>query len=210
MSYQVTYITTTQTGAPTYDDWIATLDLSTLEKLPIPGVKIPYYLDAVNEFKRLAGDKTAQQIEADVLNMILDPSLGYISSDVPAANDLVEDWASADDYSHAQNGVKLSSATGTISFTKGTNTIIGNGTKFTTEVSVNNDIVIVSNGNSLTVGTVSSIVNDTELTLSSNTRANDTVDTIFSVYENQLYLTFLRQVYNALYVESTTITTSDI
>lgn len=218
MAYQVTYKTLLKDDAPMYDEWISNLDLSTMENLPGVGSKIFKYKDTVAEFRRIVGSKTAQEIVNDRLSKVQDPIIGYISSnvdgDINTSDDgsltLVEDWSSADDYMRIHSGLKLESTTGTINLTNLSNTVTGNGTKFTTELSVNDDIRVMKNGTSSIVGTVLSIVSDTEIMLSQPTISSTMSEVGFTVHENDLYINFLRAVYNALYVESEINTTTEI
>ena len=209
MAYQVRYTSTLKDGAPAYDEWVANLNLDTLGQLPVNSKYIPYYLDAVEEFKRLIGTKTAQQLLNEKNEKILDPASGYVSSNL-VDNVLIEEWETSDAYTSSQKKVKNNLATGTISFVTGSATISGIGTTFISEIEVTDDIYIIQNGDEVQVGTVESIESDTELTLANPTLVNDASDTVFRVYENQLMLNFLRQVYNALYVDTTDILTTEI
>ena len=227
MTYSVTFKTTLKPNAPTFSDWLTNIDLTRLEKLPVSSKKIPYYLDAVNEFKRLIAHRnlTPMQVVDEYIENLLSTDKGFKSFERPVAvdNDVTMNqvWSSAEEFEKAQLAIKFSPATGFIDFHIDDRVrLTGNGTKFTTEVSVNDVIGISLNDYPGTIGTVLEVISDTELRLHRNIMAEQCCvdppschlylikDWSFSVYKNQFYFTFLKQIYDALYVESTSLETS--
>lgn len=225
MSYQIKYSNTLKPGAPEYDEWIRELDLSDLDKLSYDQVKIRMYQHTLAEFKRIVGSKTPQEVIDDITERKLNSSTGHMLSlrlrPYQKDAELIETWETEDAQKRAENGVKISPATGFLNFKlEDPEHITGNGTQFTTEVSVHDDIFITIRGYTTVCGTVLDVISDTELRLHRNRVAeNCCVDPVtchlytvpdweFSVYDNQIYINFLRQVYDALYIEHSSISTT--
>lgn len=213
MAYQVTYTKIYKVDAPAYDEWATNLDTDTLEDLAVSTNQIPRYLEKIVEYRRLVGTKTPHDVITDNVEKILDPGLGFVSSDM--SNDsntviLIEDWESATSYESAQKLLKVDPATGTITCQENSVTVNGTDTLFLTEVSINDDIYVTTNNETAFLGTVSSIESNTVLTLAKANGITDLTDFVFSIYENQFCANFLVQVYNALYVESTEIVKTEI
>ena len=205
MSYQVTYTTVYAPNAPGQDAWLLTLDSSILSSFSSLEVQ----------------SRTPAEIMDSRINDITDPALGFISSTINKDGDtviLTETWESESAYIAAQNQIKISAATGSITYTSPGPTVTGSGTSFTSEVSVGDELFIIDNIDGVDVGTtlgalVQSIESDTSLTLNTNPMdyvAIDAHNHAFEVRKPQNIANYLAELFSNTYVISTNITTANV
>ena len=205
MSYQVTYTTVYAPNAPDWDAWLLTLDSGILSSFSSLEVQ----------------SRTPAEIMNSRINDITDPALGFISSTASKDGDtvtLIEVWESETAYITAQKQIKISSASGSITYTSPGPTVIGSGTAFTSEVSVGDELFIIDNIDGVDVGTtlsalVQSIESDTSLTLNTDPLEYVPIDAhnhAFEVRKPQNIANYLAELFSNTYVLSTNITTASI
>jgi hypothetical protein len=205
MSYQVTYTTVYAPNAPDWDAWLLTLDSGILSSFSSLEVQ----------------SRTPAEIMDSRINDITNPALGFISSTVSKDGDtvtLIETWETEAAYITAQKQIKISAASGSITYTSPGPTVIGSGTAFTSEVSVGDELFIIDNIDGVDVGMslgalVQSIESDTSLTLNTDPLeyvANDAHNHAFEVRKPQNIANYLAELFSNTYVLSTNITTASI
>lgn len=188
MAFQVTYTTTFKAGAPGYDEW--TRGLASSE---ITG----------------AGDRSPSEIFDNRVTEVLDPVVGFISSEVTTngnTNVLVETWESQQAYEEAMMRVKTSGA-GTISASADSAVVTGVGTAFTSEVAVGEVLCDCTTGR-VDIGIVASVESDVSLTLSD--LAFDCTNVVYETRKDTTADNSLYDLYAATYIESAEVTPATV
>lgn len=207
MPYQVTYINTPQTeNPPGFAEWLATLEPSVM-------ADYPEYSDAVSV------------VNSFVPETVLDPSKGFISETVTTDDNgvttLVALWESQEDWEASVTRATFEQTprtpTGNISCQTDSVTVTGLGTAFTTELE-SGDILFTADisqdpsGAVLyykNIGTISSVISDTELTLASN--AGFVVNNLkFGIFVKPTALNYLQDLYNQTYPTTTEVTYANV
>lgn len=188
MAFQVTYTTTFKDGAPGYDEWTSGLSSSEISG---------------------AGARTPSEVLSNRITEVLDPAIGFISSEVTTngnTNVLVEVWESQKAYEEAIIRVKTSGS-GTISASANSAVVTGVGTAFTSEVAVGDVLCDCSNGH-VDLGIVASVESDVSLTLSD--LASDRTNVVYDTREDTTADNSLYNLYSVNYIESSEVTTATI
>lgn len=197
MAFVVTSVTTKNNpSAPDFDVWVSTI----LD----PNVVYAEYPD-------LTGQSITMLVDNEVTTLIDNADQGFISQESSASNDnsvwtLVTTWESQADYLNAMarglsGSAPIGELTGNIISATDSATVTGINTVFTSNLSVGNIVLVGNvdgNNNLNTIGTVSSIISDTSLTLESNA-AYTVNDRRYSKYEKPTVLAFVQNLYDTTY-----------